>query len=366
MLAYLRDEEGHYRWFLEHVCSSHPSFVRSDTLSDGWQNGRIYFVNMLNILFFMNKNQKKDNIERGLSVLISGGSGLIGKYLTPLLLAEGYRVSHLSRQANCSGVVRSFKWDPAKGYLDPEAFEGIDYLVHLAGANIGEQRWTFRRRSEIIGSRVDSANLLFRTVNENKYKLKAFISASAVGYYGSGTSERIYTEEDPPSVDFLSRTCRLMEEAADQFTSIGIRTVRIRSGVVLAKNDGALKRLMTPARLGLVMRLGSGKQYFPWIHIEDLCRIYLKAIKDQNMQGAYNAVAPEHINHSYFVRTMAGVMKRPVILPPVPGWIFKTAMGEMAEIVLSGSRISSEKILGSGFSFRYKNSKNALENIISG
>jgi hypothetical protein len=313
----------------------------------------------------MNQNQKNDNNERGLSVLITGGRGLIGKNLTSLLLAEGYSVSHLSRQSE-SGEVRSFKWDPAKGYLDPGAFEGIDYLVHLAGANIGEKRWSFRRRKEIISSRVDSANLLFRTVSENKYKLSGFISASAVGYYGSGTSERIYTEEDTPSVDFLGRTCRLMEEAADQFTGLGIRTVRIRTGVALAKNDGALIRLMTPARLGLVVRAGSGKQYFPWIHIDDLCRIYLKAIKDRNMQGAYNAVAPEHINHSDFVRSMAGVMKRPVILPPVPGWIIKIVMGEMAEIVLGGSRISSEKIVGSGFSFRYKSAKDALRDIISG
>ena len=195
------------------------------------------------------------------------------------------------------GRVRSFRWDPEKGYLDPEALEGIDYLVHLSGANIGEKQWSFSRRVEIINSRVESANLLFRTVSENNIKLNAFITASAVGYYGSVTSEKIFTEADPPADDFLGRTCRLLEEAADQFTGIGIRTVRIRSGVVLAKNEGVLVRLMKPARFGLVVRAGSGKQYFPWIHIEDLCRIYLKAIQDQNMQGAYNAVAPEHINH---------------------------------------------------------------------
>jgi hypothetical protein len=314
----------------------------------------------------MNVNQKNDNNEKGLSVLISGGSGFIGKYLTSLLLAEGYRVSHLSRDGTGSGEIKAFRWDLAKGYLDTAAFEHLDYLVHLAGANIGEKRWTSRRRRQITESRVDSANLLFRTVSENKVKLKAFISASAVGYYGSGTSERIYTEEDPPSADFLARTCRLLEEAADQFASIGIRTVRIRSGVVLANNDGVLTRLMTPARFGLVVRLGTGKQYFPWIHIEDLCRIYLKAIEDQNMKGAYNAVAPEYINHSDFVRSMAGVMKRPVILPPVPGWIIRAALGEMAGIVLSGSRISSEKIVGSGFNFRFKSADYALRDLISG
>ena len=151
------------------------------------------------------------------SVLITGGSGLIGRYLTSLLLAEGYKVSHLSRQKNSFGKVRVFRWDPVKEYLDPEVFEGIDYLVHLSGANIGEKRWSASRKKEIISSRVDSANLLFRTVSENNFKLKAFITASAVGYYGSLTSERIFTEDDPPSDDFLGTTCRLWEEAALQF-----------------------------------------------------------------------------------------------------------------------------------------------------
>jgi uncharacterized protein len=314
----------------------------------------------------MAENMEDDKNERRQSVLITGGSGLIGRHLTSALLAEGYKVSHLSRKTNSFGRVKVYKWDPEKGYINPRVFEGIDYVVHLAGANIGEKQWSVSRRKEIISSRVDSAILLFRTVSENNLKLNAFISASAVGYYGSVTSEKIYSEEDPPSDDFLGRTCRLMEEAALQFAGIGIRTVRLRTGVVLAKDDGALIRLMNPARFGLVVRLGSGKQYFPWIHIEDICRIYLKAIQDQNMQGPYNAVAPQYINHSDFVRSMAAVMKRPVILLPVPGWIIKTIMGEMSDIVLTGSRISSEKIIRTGFSFRFKKLDEALENIITG
>jgi uncharacterized protein len=298
------------------------------------------------------------------SVLISGGSGLIGRYLTSILAAEGFRVSLLSRQAKQSGETRTFRWNPEKGYLDPSAFEGVDCLIHLAGANLGERNWSPSRRREIISSRVDSANLLFRTVRDNNFKLKAFICSSAVGYYGSVTSERIYSEEDPPSNDFLGRTCRLMEEAAEQFAGIGIRTVRIRSGVVLARDDGALVRLMKPAKLGLVVRLGSGHQYFPWIHIDDLCKIYMKAVKDTCMNGAYNAVAPEYINHHDFVMVMAAIMKRPVILPSVPGWIIKTVLGEMSDIVLKGSRISPEKIIGSGFIFRYQRAADALKNII--
>lgn len=312
----------------------------------------------------MNENKRDKNSERGLSVLITGGNGLIGKYLTSALLAEGYKVSHLSRQTNSFGKVRVFRWEPAHEYLNPEAFEGIDCLVHLSGANIGEKRWSLSRKKEIRSSRVDSANLLFRTVREKNINLKAFVTASAVGYYGSLTSERIFTEGDPPSDDFLGTTCRLWEESADLFEGIGIRTVKIRTAVVLAKNDSALDKLMKPARFGLVLRLGNGKQYFPWIHINDLCDIYLKAIKDQNMSGPYNAVAPEHVNHDDFVRTMASVMEKPVFLPHVPAWILRAVLGKKSEIVLTGSRISSEKIINAGYSFRYENLAGALKSVI--
>jgi len=297
-------------------------------------------------------------------VLITGGKGLIGKYLTSLLLQEGYKVSHLSRETKGFGKIRVFRWDPAKGYLNPEAFEGIDYLVHLAGANIGEKRWTNKRKEEILNSRIKSAGLLFRTISENRISLKAFISASATGYYGSVTSDRIFSEDDPPGKDFLGSTCRLWEECADLFEGLGIRTVKLRTAIVLEKRDSALTKLMTSAKYGIVVRLGNGKQYFPWIHINDLCNIFLKAITDRNMSGVYNAVAPEHINHNDFVKTMARVMHRPVFIPAAPAWILRAAMGEMSDIVLKGSRISSEKIINAGYCFRFDKLDSALENII--
>jgi uncharacterized protein (TIGR01777 family) len=298
------------------------------------------------------------------SVLISGGSGLIGRYLTSKLLGEGYKVSHLSRQTDGSGNVRVFSW--GSGDLNPGVFEGIDYLVNLSGANIGEKRWTKRRKEEILNSRVRSTELLFKTIAGNKINLKAYIAASAAGYYGSVTSDKIFSEDDAPGGDFLGSVCRLWEEGADQFAGLGIRTVKIRTAVVLEKHDSALSRLMTPARFGLVTRLGNGKQYFPWIHINDLCNIYLKAITDENMLGAYNAVAPQHINHNDFVRTMAAEMKRPVFLPPVPAPILRLVLGEMSDIVLKGSRISSDKIVGAGYKFRFARLDEALKSVISG
>jgi uncharacterized protein len=312
----------------------------------------------------MAETQISGNLAGGCSVLIAGGTGLIGKYLTSALLAEGYKVSHLSRQTEEFGRVRVFSWDPDNGYLKPEVFEGIDYLVNLSGANIGEKRWTKRRKKEIINSRVKSTELLFRTIAQNRINLKAYIAASAAGYYGSVTSVKIFSEDDAPGVDFLGSVCRLWEAGADQFEGLGIRTVKIRAAVVLEKNDSALSRLMKPARFGFVTRLGTGRQYFPWIHISDLCNIYLKAIEDEKMSGAYNAAAPQHVNHNDFVRTMAAVMNRPVFLPPVPSVILRAALGEMSDVVLKGSRISAEKIINAGYTFRFEKLDEALTDII--
>ena len=164
--------------------------------------------------------------------------------------------------------------------IDPEVFEGIDFIVHLAGANIGEKRWTGKRKEEIIISRTDSARLLHKIIVERGINLKAFISASATGIYGSQTSSQIFTENDPPAADFLGSVCKKWEEAADLFNISGIRTVIIRSAVVLEKSDSALSKLMAPGKFGFFIKTGNGKQYMPWIHIDDLCNIYLKAIDD--------------------------------------------------------------------------------------
>jgi uncharacterized protein len=279
-------------------------------------------------------------------------------------LSEGFNVSLLSRNTDQADKVRVFTWDPEKKIIDSSIFEGVDYIINLAGANIGQKRWTKKRKEEIINSRFNSTRFLHKVIADNGIHLKAFISASATGYYGSVTSDKIFNEDDQPSEDFLGTTCRLWEEGADLFENLGIRTVKIRTAVVLEKNDSALIKLMQPARYGFVIRAGNGHQYFPWIHIRDLCNIYIMAVKDQNMRGAYNAVSPEHVTHDDFVRTMARVMNRPVFIPPVPAFILKTILGEMADVILKGSRISSEKIISSGYSFIFRELDNALKNII--
>ena len=307
-----------------------------------------------------------ENEKGDLSVLITGGSGLIGRYLTSALLSQGYSVSHLSRNTGSSEKVKVFKWNPQENYIDPAALENVDYIVHLAGANIGEKRWSKSRKLEIVSSRIDTAKLLHSAVSNTGKTLKGFISASAIGYYGSVTSGKIYSESDSPAEDFLGNTCRLWEEAADMFANVAERIVKIRTAVVLEKSDSALSKLLKPAGMGVFPRLGNGRQYMPWIHISDLCGIYLKAINDEKVSGAYNAVAPQHISQTEFMKTMAIIIKKPFLNPPVPAFILRAFLGEMSDVVLKGSRISSMKIENSSYIFQYNNLKAALENAIYG
>jgi len=297
------------------------------------------------------------------TVLITGGSGLAGRHLTSMLLAERYTVAHLSRKQAQFGKVRVFRWDPEKEIIDPVIFDGVDYIIHLAGANISEKRWTKKRKQEIVTSRVDSAKLLHKIVIENAVDLKAFISASAIGYYGTLTSEKIFTEEDPPANDFLGTTCKLWEEAADMFEQSGIRTVKIRSAMVLEKSDSALTKLMTAAKWHLFPVLGGGRQYMPWIHISDLCNIYLKALQDDKMEGAYNAVAPQHVTFREFMSSLASAMNKSGFRPTVSSVLLKIILGEMADILLNGSRVSSGKIIKTGCQFTFDSLDKALKDL---
>lgn len=308
--------------------------------------------------------QSNANSEKSFSVLITGGSGLIGKHLTSALLAEGFKVSHLSRSASQHGEVRVFFWNPEKRMIDPDALEDVDFIIHLAGANIGAKRWTRSRKKEILSSRTDSSRFLHELVNKRGIRLKGFISASASGIYGSETSHKIFSENDPPAVDFLGNVCKLWEEAADLFDKSGIRTVKIRSSVVLEKHDSALTKLMKPGKFGFLISTGTGHQYMPWIHINDLCNIYIKAIRDSGMSGAYNAVAPHFVTHNEFMHVLSGIMRLPVLPFAVPGFILRIVFGEMSDVVLKGSRISSEKIANAGFVFKHPDLEEALENII--
>jgi uncharacterized protein len=296
-------------------------------------------------------------------VLITGASGMIAQELSKKI-AQEFIVRFLTRKKQKSN---EYEWDIKKGTVDESAFEDVSHIIHLAGANISEKRWTDERKKELISSRVDSAKLLLNTVRKKNIKLKSFISASGINYYGTETTEKVYTEEDQPGNDFLSEVVILWERAADDFKeqNLAERVVKIRTAVVLSEKEGALKKMMVPIQYWIGSPLGSGKQYMPWIHLEDICSVYEFALKNTEMDGAYNSVAPDHTTNKNLTKQIAGVLKKPLFMPNVPTFVLKLIFGELANALLEGSRASSQKIRDLGFQFKFPHLKEALKDLLT-
>ena len=295
------------------------------------------------------------------SILLTGASGLVGTRLTDMLLQKGYQVAHLGRSKR-PGKVPSYVWNVAKGEFDPEALNGVDAIIHLAGAGVAEKRWTSRRKKEILESRTKSSALLYETLKKMNSKVRAVVSASAIGYYGFGLDEKtLFTEESKPGNDYLSRVVVAWEREVDAIASLGIRVVKIRIGIVLSDKGGALKEMAGPIKIGIGSPLGSGKQILSWIHLDDLCAMFIRAVEDESMKGAYNAVSPQPVTNRDMTRALAKVLNRPLLLPPVPAFVLRIMIGEMTDIVVNGRNVSSEKIRKTGFTFKFTDLKSALE-----
>ncbi|MDH4089897.1 MAG: TIGR01777 family oxidoreductase [Cyclobacteriaceae bacterium] len=297
------------------------------------------------------------------NILITGGSGLIGRRLTEILLERGYLVSHLGRTKG-NGSVKSFIWDIDKQLVESGSLEGIDVIVHLAGAGIADAPWTMKRKREILESRTNATRLLYKELKKDKRTIKAFIAASAIGYYGFGTQDEIFTEETKPGNDFLATVTQRWEEEVDTIESLGIRVVKIRTGIVLSERGGALEEIARPVKYYVGAPLGTGNQYVSWIHIDDLCGIYCKAIADLSMSGAYNGVSPTPITNREFTKAIASTLHRPLLLPHIPGFVLKLILGEMANLVLQGSKISADKISSAGYTFKYIDIRSALSDLL--
>ncbi|WP_336688802.1 MULTISPECIES: TIGR01777 family oxidoreductase [unclassified Chryseobacterium] len=295
-------------------------------------------------------------------VLITGANGLVAKELSKKL-EKDYTVRFLTRKKQNSN---DFEWDIKKGIIDEKAFENVSHIIHLAGANISEKRWTDERKKELISSRVDSAGLLLKTLQKNNIRLKSFISASGINYYGTKTTEKIFTENDGPGNDFLSEVVILWEKAADDFKeqNVAERVVKVRTAVVLSEKDGALKKMLPPVKMGIGSPIGTGKQYMPWIHINDICSIYEFALKNSELDGAFNANSPQHTTNENLTKNMAEVLHKPLFMPNVPAFVLKLMFGELSEALLEGSRASSEKIQKAGFQFDFPELKRALEDLL--
>ncbi len=297
-----------------------------------------------------------------MKVLITGGTGLVGSRLAEILLDAGHEVALLSRAPERSGRVRSFAWNPAAATIDEAAVPFADAIVNLAGSNVGEGKWTDARKRDILASRLDGLALLHRELAKPGHHVHTLVSASAVGRYGDA-GDAVLTETAPlgPPDDFLAQVVRQWEEATAPIAALGLRVVLPRIGVVLSTEGGALLQMARPVKLGAGAPLGSGKQWISWIHREDLCRLLLAMLENPAWRGPYNAVATYPTTNEAFTEVLAATLHRPLLLPHVPAFGLKLALGEMSAIVLASQRVSNAKVLAQGFQFEYPDLKAALE-----
>lgn len=295
------------------------------------------------------------------TILITGGSGLLGMHLTKLLLHEKFEVIHLSRNAASIGSVKVFQWNVGKNLIDAEAMRRADHIIHLAGASVAKY-WTSSYKKELLDSRVKSAALIFDFLSQKENKVKSFISSSAVGYYGDGGETWLH-EEDVPGNDFLSEICLQWEAAAKKFESLNKKVAIIRTGIVLAKEGGTLPALLQPLRFGIAPIFGSGKQFYPWIHLDDVCRIFLFALQRSSVQGAYNAVAPEPARFRELINAIAIAAGKRKLNLPVPEIFLKTFLDGFGSSALNSARCSSQKIEAAGFQFKHHDLHEALKDL---
>lgn len=298
------------------------------------------------------------------NVLISGGSGMIGKALSKLLINKGHSVVHLGRKENLSSNIKCYRWDLSKEWIDERAFENIDAIVNLAGAGIADKRWTTERKKEILESRVMTSKLLIEEANKRFGQIKVFVGGSAIGFYGAVTTDKIYTENDLPGNDYMADVCVKWENEYHKLNT-NIRKVIIRTGVVLSNEGGALPKLLTPIKFGVGAAIGSGKQVIPWIHINDIVSIFYEAICNESVNGIYNGVAPNPVNNLQLNQAIAKQLKKPFFLPNVPSVMLKLILGEMAVMVTEGSAISAEKTRNIPFKFQFPEIEGALNGLLN-
>lgn len=296
-----------------------------------------------------------------MKILITGGTGLVGRQLVKKLRESGHIVHILTRHKPTQKG--EFYWNVAKGQIDEKAFEGIDSIIHLAGANIGKM-WTNKHKKAIYKSRIDTANFLFEKCSELEIELKSFISASGVNYYGTFTSDRILHEESEVlHDDFLSDVCVKWEQAAWQFEGLAERVIVLRTAPVLSPKGGAYEPIKRIANLNLSSGLGSGKQWFNWIHIDDLVAMYQFALENIDVVGAINAVASEIPTNREFMKEVAKCRGKFFIPINVPSILLKLVLGDMSNMLLKGTRVSNHKIKSLGFDFKFHSLHDALENV---
>lgn len=296
------------------------------------------------------------------TILITGGTGLIGRTLTRALLERGQKVIVLTRNPGRYSIpgtknLEYAAWDINNNHIDESAIKHAEVIIHLAGASVAEKRWTKKRKTEIVSSRVDSGKLIMESLRKIPNKVELVISASATGWYGadkqgSGSS---FTEDDPPADDFLGRTSMQWENAIEPVNELKKRLVIFRIGIVMSTEGGAMKEFMRPLKFGVAAIPGNGSQVISWIHIDDLIRAFLYAIDEENMSGVYNAVAPSPFTNKELILSLARKVKGNYFIPVhVPSFLLSLLFGEMGKEVLKSTTVSADKLKESGFIFQYR------------
>jgi hypothetical protein len=302
------------------------------------------------------------------TILITGGTGLIGKAVTNQLLQKEYSVIVLTRKLPVNDVktpgLSYATWDVKQQTIDMDAVKKADHIIHLAGAGVVDKKWTDAYKKEILDSRTESSSLLVSSLKNNANKVKTIISASAIGWYGADKAGKPFMETDPAANDFLGDTCRLWEQSIDPVADLGIRLIKLRTGIVLSNSGGALAEFKKPIKLGVAGILGDGKQIVSWIHVDDLCRMYIAAIENEQLSGVYNAVAPAPVTNKELTMELAKQMNGQLFIPlHVPVMALKLMMGERSIEVLKSTTVRAEKIQQAGFSFLYPDITSALKQL---
>lgn len=303
------------------------------------------------------------------TVLITGGTGLVGSSLTKILVEKNYNVIILSRNKKTSSnnKIKFAQWNIENQTIDNWAIEEADFIVHLAGASVSEKRWTEKRKKEIVESRTKSSSLIVGALNNISNNVKAVISASAIGWYGIDTEHSLingFVESDDADDNFLGSTCKLWEESVQPVVELNKRLVILRMGVVLSNRAGAYVEFIKSLKFKVAAILGNGKQIISWIHIDDVCDIFIKAIEDESLKGTYNCVAPNPVSNKYFMNQLGKIYLNDFFIPLyIPSFLIKLMLGDFSIEVLKSTKVSSKKIENTSFQFKYKTIEAAIKQL---